>query len=156
MARPPSSALRAVALRLLTRREYTTFELRTKLTARQEYADDEIEQTLASLASQGFLDDRRAAAAHVRSASRIKSRGRLRIQRELEIRGLDRELIRRALDDLPAADEAAALERILQRRGLPNRLPAADRRRLFQQLLRRGFTADLIAKALRQRQEGED
>jgi regulatory protein len=141
------SSARAVALRLLTRRDYTTAELRDRLAAR-EYSPEEIGETLAYLASQGLVDDRRAAAAYVRTASRIKGRGRLRIQRELEARGLDRGTIRQALGDLPASEETAALERFLQRRRVPARLAAADRRRLFQQLLRRGFAADLIAREL--------
>jgi regulatory protein len=145
------SSARVAALRLLTRRDYTKAELRDKLAAR-DYSSEEIDEALADLASQGLVDDRRAAAAYVRTASRIKGRGRLRIQRELEARGLDRGTIRQALEELPASDETAALERFLQRRRLPARLAAADRRRLFQQLLRRGYTADLIAKALKARE----
>jgi regulatory protein len=149
------SSARAAALRLLSRRDYTSTELRDKLASR-EYSVEDIDAALASLTAERLLDDRRAAAAHVRMASRIKSRGRLRIQRELEARGLDREVVRQALEELPAADESAALERWLQRRHVPAHLAAADRRRLFQQLLRRGFTADLIAKALKERQSAEE
>jgi regulatory protein len=145
------SAARTAALRLLSRRDYTSAELRDKLASR-EYSAGDIDEALASLAAERLLDDRRAAAAHVRTASRVKGRGRLRIQRELEARGLDRDVVRQALEELPAADESAALDRWLQRRRLPARLPAALRRRLFQQLLRRGFTADLIASALKARE----
>lgn len=148
------SSARAAALRLLARRDYTTAELRDKLVSR-DYSAEDIQEALATLAAQGLLDDRRAAAAHVRTASRIKGRGRLRIQRELEARGLDRSLVREALEELPASDETAALNRVLLRRHLPPRLTAADRRRLFQQLLRRGFTADVIAKALQDHQRDE-
>jgi regulatory protein len=146
------SSARATALRLLARRDYTTTELRDKLASRDHSAED-IDAALASLAAEGLLDDRRAAVAHVRTASRIKGRGRLRIQRELEARGLDRALVREVMDELPAADELDALQRFLSRRRVPARLAAADRRRLFQQLLRRGFTADLIAKTLKAQTE---
>jgi len=141
---------RVIALRLLSLRDYTTRELRAKLLDR-ECAEDEVDETLRALTREGLLDDRRAAAAHVRSASRIKSRGRLRIARELEARGLDRSAVREALEELPAADEAAALQRVLERRRVPAQLSMIERRRLFQHLLRRGFSADLISSALRRR-----
>jgi regulatory protein len=150
-----AASARTAALRLLTRRDYTTAELRDKLASR-EYRAEEIDEALVNLAAQGLLDDQRAAAAHVGTAIRIKGRGRLRIQRELEARGLDRGVVRQALEALPASDEAAALERFLQRRHLPAHLAAADRRRLFQQLLRRGFTADLIARAIGARESDEE
>src|SRR5690242_6859922 len=111
------SAARTAALRLLSRRDYTSAELRDKLASR-EYSAGDIDEALASLAAERLLDDRRAAAAHVRTASRVKGRGRLRIQRELEARGLDRDVVRQALEELPAADESAALDRWLQRRRL--------------------------------------
>ena len=144
------SSARAAALRLLSRRDYTTTELRDRLATRK-YSVEEIDEALSSLAEQGLVDDRRAAAAYVRTASRIKGRGRLRIQRELEARGLDRGAVREALEALPAAEEAAALQRYLARQRVPAHVNAADRRRLFQRLLRRGFTADLIAAALKDR-----
>jgi regulatory protein len=96
------------------------------------------------------------AATHLRRAAAIKGRGRLRIKRELEARGIDRALIRDLLAGLSADDETSAIERFLARKRLPSRLSHADRRRLVQQLLRRGFPADAIATALRRRGAGED
>ena len=142
---------RNVALRLLSRRDYTTAELRRKLTER-EFPAEAIDDALASLTTDRLLDDRRAAAAHVRTASRVKRRGRLRIQRELEARGVDRQVIRELLDELPPEDESAAIAEFLRRRHA-GPIGMADRRRLFQQLMRRGFTADVIAKALKAGQE---
>jgi SOS response regulatory protein OraA/RecX len=75
----------------------------------------------------------------------------VRISRELEQRGIDRDIIREALAALPIADETAAIRRFLDRKHLPARLNPAEHRRVFGQLVRRGFSADLIAKALRGR-----
>ena len=143
----PSSA-RVLALRLLSRRDYTTAELRAKLLSR-EYPHDEIDEALRRLTAEGLLDDRRAAVSHVRRASGVKGRGRHRIERELESRGIDRTTARELAGSLPAADETAAIERFLARKRLTPPLSSADRRRVFQQLLRRGFPADAIARALR-------
>ena len=146
------ASARALALRLLGRRDYTTAELRKKLTDREIDAQ-EIDAALESLAADGALDDRRAAATHIRVATRAKSRGRLRIQQELQARGVDRALIHELLASLPAADEAENVHQFLCRRNIPAQLNMADRRRVFQQLLRRGFTADVIAKALKTRED---
>ena len=142
---------RSTAIRLLTRRDYTTAELRRKLEEREFPAED-IDAALAGLTEQKLLDDRRAAGAHIRTASRVKRRGRLRIQRELEARGVDRGLARELLEDLSPDDESAAIRQFLERRHR-GRLSMADRRKAFQQLMRRGFTADAIAKAIRDTHE---
>lgn len=140
------------ALGLLGRRDYTTTELRAKLADRG-YPIEDITKALQDLTAEGLLDDRRVAEAHVRTASRVKGRGRLRIRRELEARGVDRALVNELLANLPAEDEGAAIERVLSRKRWPARPTIADRRRMFQHLLRRGFPADAIAKALG---KGED
>jgi regulatory protein len=142
------SQARVAALRLLTRREYTAAELRTKLLDR-EYTEPDVADAIAGLTRDGFVDDRRVAASFVRVASTVKGRGRHRIERELEHRGVDKATIREVLSALPAADETASIRRFLARKNLPARLSAAEHRRLFGQLMRRGFSADLIAKAIK-------
>ena len=144
------SQARVAALRLLTRRDYTAKELRTKLLDR-DLPEAEVAAVLADLAAEGVVNDRRVAEAVVRVASTVKGRGRLRISRELEQRGIDRAIIREALAALPIADETAAIRRFLDRKHVPARLSPVEHRRVFGQLVRRGFSADLIAKALRGR-----
>lgn len=143
----PTGTARAAALRLLGLRDYTTEELRTKLLARG-FAPDETARALEGLAAEGLADDRRAARAHIRTGSRVKGRGRRRLRQELERRGLSAEIAAEALAEHSDDDELAAVRRVLSRRRGTGRLSMADRRRLFQQLLRRGFASDLIARAL--------
>lgn len=142
-----------LAVKLLSRREYTTAELTRKL-ADRECSKDEIEAAITRLRESGALDDRRAGAAHVRTATRLKGRGRLRIERELMARGLDRGLARELLADASPDDQLAALKQVLLRKRVPASLDQAAYRRVFQQLARRGFAADVIAKALRSRRRG--
>jgi regulatory protein len=152
---PPTISIRAAALGFLTRRDYTTAELRDKLATRL-YPDGKIDETIAALTAQGLLDDRRVAAAHLRTAGGVKGRGRLRIVRELEARGVARSLVREIVAEWPAADEAQALAKLLYRKRIPKSLDPAARRRLFRQLLRRGFPADAIAKAIGGIERDED
>lgn len=142
------SQARVAALRLLTRRDYTAAELRTKL-LEKEHPDAEVAAALDGLTRDGLVNDRRVAVSFVRVASSLKGRGRHRIERELEHRGVDKAIIREAMATLPVADETASIRRFLERKKLPARLSPAEHRRLFGQLMRRGFSADLIAKAIK-------
>ena len=139
--------LRNAALTLLSRRDYSSSELRKKLVDRG-FQDVEIASVMTDLTASGLLDDRRVAAAHVRTAARVKSRGRLRIARELLARGISREIIAEALASVEKSDELAVIRRILQRKRWPAEPTLADRRRMFQHLLRRGFAAESIRQCL--------
>jgi regulatory protein len=149
------SDLRAYALRLLARRDYTAAELQEKLEAR-EYADDAIRDAIAALTRQGLIDDRRVAAAFIRTASRVKGRGRMRIARELEARGVARATVRELVAELAPDDEMATLKTVLARMRPPSPDDPAARRKLVQRLLRRGFSYDAISKALRTRLDEDD
>lgn len=145
------SQTRLAALRLLGRRDYTVAEVRDRL-KKKEHPADAIDEAITRLVEERLLDDRRVAAAHVRTSSALKGRGRLRIARELDARGIERSLAQEALAALPPDDEAASVRRFLDRKRLPARLNAAEHRRIFGQLLRRGFSPDVIARQLRARQ----
>jgi regulatory protein len=146
----PTGAPRPYALRLLGRRDYTVFELRSRLIDRG-YPEEAVDSLITELLAEGLLDDSRVAAAHVRTASSIKGRGRHRIRRELEARGVDATRAEQATALLGGEEEAAAIERLIGRKTHGRPLEPDDRRRLFQHLLRRGFSAEAIGKALRSR-----
>jgi len=145
---PPTESARTAAIRLLSRRDYTVAELVRKLTDRG-HARDDIDAALAHLQANGSVDDRRVGAAHVRAASAGKGRGIHRITRELEARGIGRELARELLADLSQDDELESVRRVLARLRVQLPLPAEERRRVFARLLRRGFGADAIRRALK-------
>jgi regulatory protein len=147
---PPTGAPRPYALRLLARRDHTVHELRCRLLDRG-YSEEAVGSVIAEFRAEGLLDDSRVAAAHVRTASSVKGRGRHRIRRELEARGVDAAIAEQATALLGGDDEAAAIERLIDRKTHGRPLEPNDRRRLFQHLLRRGFSADAIGKALRVR-----
>jgi regulatory protein len=144
----PSGSPRAAAIRLLSRRDYTRAELGRRLIERG-YDADAVDEALAALVSQKWLDDARVAAAHTRTASGVKGRGRRRIARELEARGVGRDIAREALGAISREDEEAAVRKFLSRKRLGPKLTIEERRRLFQQLLRRGFDADVIVRVLK-------
>jgi len=150
---PPAASARTTALRLLGRRDYSTTELSARLIDRG-YDADEVAALIARLRDERFLDDERVARAHVRTASAIKGRGRHRIRRELEARGIDRSVADEATSHLSADDEAETLRRLVERKTRGQALDAAGRQKLFQQLLRRGFDAGAIRRAIQGLKQG--
>ena len=144
--RPPSGTARAAALRLLSRRDYSAFEVRQKLED-QGFSADEVADTVSALSGERLIDDERVAQGYARVARDLECRGPLRIRRELEARGVAPGAIAAALGQWTADDEAAAIARVIGRKRVGRRDPAA-RRRLYQHLLRRGFSRDVIAATL--------
>jgi len=153
-AQPTTTDARSYAIRLLTRRDYTTADIERKLKDRG-YETADAAEAIDRLTRDGLLDDRRAGAAHVRASSQIKSRGKLRIARELEARGIPRALARELTADLSADDESGTLARVIARMRIPATLDRATRQRIVGRLLRRGFSADAVSRALRLRLDDE-
>jgi len=139
------------ALQLLARRELTEKELRDRLIDR-EYPRDEIDRVVAHLLESKALDDARVARAYARTASQVKGRGRLRVVRELNAMGVDRQTANEAIAEVFAdVDERASIAKAVQKkmRGKPRITNAAERARLYQYLMRQGFTPGAIVDALR-------
>ena len=144
--------LKTTALDILGRREHTRAQLRRKLLQRKFHRDD-IDRTLDELTAAGFLDDARAAKTFARHASNIKGQGRTRIARELAAKGVDPDLVAQTLDSQIDPDEEAerlqaALEKKARGRDLTDRKESS---KVWQSLVRLGFSPDAVSKALRRR-----
>jgi regulatory protein len=144
----PTPPARATALRLLSRRDYTVQELRSKLKARG-IPETEVAAVVADLVAQNLVNDQRAADSHVRIASRIKGRGPRRIRLELEARGIDPDVARDLAGQITPEEIDRAIERIVTRRHPARPIPREARDRLFRHLLARGFPVDAITRALK-------
>lgn len=82
---------KSVAVRLLSRREHSSLEIRDKLLKR-DFDDDEIEQAIKELQQGGWLSDERFAEAYIRMRQ-LKGFGPIRITMELNERGVDESII---------------------------------------------------------------
>src|SRR6266508_4267310 len=137
-------------LRLLGRRELSVSELRARLLDRAHPADD-VERAIDHLLETRALDDSRVARAYARTAS-LKGRGRLRVMRELHAMGIAKETASEAVADVFAdVDERSLIAKAIQKkmRGKPKLATAAEHARLYQYLMRQGFTPAGITAALR-------
>lgn len=135
---------------MLGRRENTRAQLRRKLLQRK-FEPADVDRTLDDLTAAGFLDDARAAKTFARHASHIKGQGRMRIARELAAKGVDPGIVAATLDaQIDPDEEAARLRAALEKRARGRDL--SDRResgKVWQALVRQGFSADAVSKALR-------
>ena len=144
--------LYAKALKLLARRAFPTRELEWKL---QLTCSDfpTVERVIERLKTSGYLNDRRFAEAFIQSRLH-KAQGRARIERDLRSRGLNLKLIREELEKAyPAEAETEPLQTALERR-LRSFVPPMDAKkvsRLYNHLLRRGFSGEAIRQELRRR-----
>ena len=162
LAADPQRSAYLDALHLLSRRALSIAECRERLLAR-EHAADTIDQAITHLLDTGGLDDKRLALAHARTAVEIKGRGRLRVVRELQARGVDKEVAAEAVADVfGEKDERSLVARALQKKlrtgSRPESKPvdAAERARLYQYLMRQGFTPAVVIDALRKLRHHED
>ena len=138
-------------LRLLGRRELPVAGLRARLIDR-EHPPDDVDAAIAHLVETGALDDARVARAHARTATKVKGRGRLRVARELQMMGIAKEVAAEALGEVFGdLDERAMIARALQKklRGRPRIASPAEHARLYQFLMRQGFSPAGIVAALR-------
>ena len=139
-------------LHLLGRRELSAADLRTRLLER-EHTADETDAAIRKLIDTGALDDRRVAGAYARTAAKVKGRGRLRVTRELQAMGIAREVVAEAVAEVYGdVDERALIDRALEKKrrgGRRSPVSMQERARLYQFLMRQGFTPAAVSAALR-------
>ena len=140
------------ALMLLSARELSEAQLRTRL-ARRQHDPDEIESVIQKLRRDGTLDDRRVAVAAARFESTIRHRGRGRVLQKLRQMGIDGSVADAAVNDVfEEVDESALLDRACERRlrGKPaGDLDEKGRARIVRGLAAQGFAIEAILKRLR-------
>ena len=143
---------------MLGRRELSVQQLRDRLLEREHDRED-VDRAIDLLLENKALDDARVAGAYVRTALKIKGRGRLRIQRELQMMGIAKDV---AAEALAAAfgevDERTLIAKALQKklRGAQKIASPAEYARVFQFLMRQGFSPATVTAVLRRHRKGSD
>ncbi len=136
---------------MLARRELSAQRVRARLQDRG-FAQDAIDAAIAQLLESGALDDARVARAHARTAATVRGRGRLRVMHELQQIGVARDVAAQAIGEVfGELDERALVTRALHKK-LAGRATPADSReyaRLYQHLIRQGFSPAAVTAALR-------
>ncbi|MBN1683875.1 MAG: regulatory protein RecX [Gammaproteobacteria bacterium] len=138
--------IRETALRLLTRREHSTYELSSKLALRG-FETSEINPVIQTLIQQGLLSDERFVENYIRMRVRLGF-GPVKIQHELTLHHLDFALINKYLNNY--ADEWLDLAETARIKHFGGKIPS-DYKTYAKQahfLQYRGFTHDQINTVL--------
>ncbi len=137
---------KSVAVRLLSRREHSAFEIRDKLQKR-DFDEAEIAQAIVELQQGGWLSDERFAEAYIRMRQ-LKGFGQVRIAIELNERGVDECIV----DEYLQADDESWQQTLEQqyRKKYKNK-PVADyndKAKRIRFLQYRGFVLDAIYRVV--------
>jgi regulatory protein len=134
---------------LLKFRLRSEYELCQRL-KKKGFCESEIKETLIFLKEKRFIDDLQFARAWVESRAK-KPLGARRLKQELRIKGVKKELISQALEELSDKyNEEDVIRELVRRRWekLRNIEPAKARRRIFAYLVRRGFSQETILEEI--------
>jgi len=144
-------------LHLLGRRELSVEQLRGRLLEREHAAED-VERAIDLLRENKALDDARVAAAYVRTALKVKRRGRLRIRRELQAMGIDEDVAGTAIAEaFGDVDERAMVRDAIQKKLRGKTITTRQEYALvFQFRLRQGFSPAVVTATLRAHRRGLD
>jgi regulatory protein len=137
-----------LAFRYLNRRDRTVLEMRRYLEGKR-VEPATIEEALASLHEQGYLDDARFARRFADDKRELDHWGADRIERRLATLGIGRDVLDATLGAQDREGELAAALELLRRRfpGLAD--DPRDRRRAFGVLVRKGYDVELAGDAIR-------
>ena len=141
-----------VALTLLSARELSESQIRSRLKRRKFDAED-IDSAVSRLKENRTLNDRRVAVAIARMESSVKRRGRARVIQKIRQAGIDGETaddaVREVFEDV---DESELLDHALERRlrgKTAKELDDKGRARIMRALVGQGFSFEAVIKRLR-------
>ena len=141
------------ALRLLTFRAHSEYELRNKLKTAGAKEED-IERTLDFCRRYKFVNDLQYAQYKARDLKNLKKFGRRRIETELKMKGISAELIDEALSELDFEDNTALLALVKKKLGGDFERKSADR--CIRYFMYRGYELGEIKKCIEQLKEESD
>lgn len=113
---------------------------------------EEVEEAIAELVAENFLNEERFARAYAGGKFRIKQWGRKKIQMELKQKQVSAYCIRKGMEEIDPDDYATVLLKLADKKyqSLRNETAMKRRYKTMQYLLQRGFESELIQDALEQ------
>jgi regulatory protein len=141
------------ALKLLSYKPRSVAEMRARLNEK-EWADAQVvEQVIARLIELGYLDDEQFAARYADARLTVKPLGRTRLRRDLQRRKVSAQVVEQALEQAyEEHSEEELIARAIAKRTRLKGAPATreETKKLFDYLIRRGFSYDLVLKKVRE------
>ena len=148
-----------LALHYIGYKMRTVKEIRMKL-EEKEFSEEVIEKVIAFLEKYGYADDREYCRKYIKEKLRMKPKSGYALKIELRQRGISSRIIDEVMAETEMDEEGDAF-RWLERKSRGNWPPADDKqkKKLYDFLLRKGYSYDIIGEAFREMNEmygGED
>ena len=136
------------ALRFLSFRRRTEKEIKDKL--KQKGFDDKVVgSTVEKLKTYDLINDHEFATAWIKERLAYKPRGKRLLRQELWKKGIQKDVIDRAIEELCRDEDQSALEVLEKAKKRYQRLePEVASRRMYGLLMRRGFSYDTARQAM--------
>jgi regulatory protein len=140
------------AVKLLAAKPRSVAELRERLLEKEWTTEEAADYAIKRLSEYGYVNDEQFALGYASARVRQKPVGRQQLARDLQMKQIDRELAEQTLEKVfeatPETDLIdAAIEKRVRLRGRPTN--RQETKSLFDHLLRRGFSYDLIISKVR-------
>lgn len=150
---PKRAKLRA--MNLLKARDYTEYQLRTKL-LEGGYPIDIVNQAIEYVKSYGYVDDNRYALCYIKE--QMCRRSRKEIYQKLVVKGISRDIIDRAFYEVNSSldsdadtykfDERDAIVKLLLKKRFTGDETYEEKQKLLAFFYRKGFEIDSVYKAM--------
>lgn len=142
-------------LMLLTDHDRTESELREKL-EKAGFEPTTIEDAIQYAYGYGYIDDHRYAVHYIERFLEMRSRERVRF--DLMKKGLSSELISQAMEEVGEVDQSALIrmQALKKKKTLRGDDPTADKRKLIQSFVRKGFALSEVLHVVEEFEIDED
>lgn len=138
------------------KREYCVADVRRKALQRLEFDAAAAESVVSALVADGFVDDRRYAAAYAREKSALSGWGPVKIRAALLARGVARDVAVEALGEVDPARASAKLEKVLETKWRTLRDDPQGRLKLIRFALSRGYDYEPVRPLVERLTRPED
>jgi regulatory protein len=141
------------AINLLSYKPRSLAEMRARLMEKDWAEEAVVDQALARLEELGYLNDEEFAANFAHTRLTTKPIGRSRLRRDLQRKKLPSETIENTLDEAyEQLSEEELIDRAISKRVRLKGAPTdrEEAKKLFDYLIRRGFSYDLVIRKLRE------
>ena len=136
-------------------RKYCSYQERSQQEVRDKLYEwglhrNDVEQSIAALVSENYLNEQRFAIAYAGGKFRIKGWGRVKIKLALKAKKVSDYCIRKALEEIPSRDYRKTLEKILSAKNneVKEKNPLKKKYKVAQYAISRGFEPELVWEEL--------
>lgn len=131
---------------LCSRREYSRGDILRKVSSALDGDRDEAERIVSKLEQEKYIDDLRYATAFARDKSSISGWGESKIRYMLSSKGISREVILQALENIDDSKASARLEKLMENKARALRDDPQAKMKMLRFGLGRGYSYEDVAE----------